>query len=200
MKNESEKIKISCTICEEAVVAGTANSDPSIRAHLAGCPSCREFADFQKDLLALEPVIKGNIPEFAEIKRISYKRKDRTRKMLRLVVIPMSIAAAVALCIGTVLFDVQLTTVSYEPSQQPNSQHYTAAAASPAAPDEIEPVNIWPVEDDMFAAALEENSVTLTWDQPFTGVQICKNSMQDARNGEQWSIEVFNPYSEDMIW
>ena len=50
-----EKKIFSCSDCEMAIIAGTAAGDPAAVEHLQNCSACREFAEFQKSVLAAEP-------------------------------------------------------------------------------------------------------------------------------------------------
>ena len=62
-----EKKIFSCSDCEIAIIAGTAAGDPAAVEHLQNCSACREFAEFQKSVLAAEPVINNDIPKFSAV-------------------------------------------------------------------------------------------------------------------------------------
>lgn len=176
----SEKLKnrAICEQCEAAVIAGTVQNDPVLAEHLRNCPVCREFADFQQTLLDMEPAVEKDLPEFAALMQKVHQQKIRSRRNMHFIVWPLSMAAAAAVIIGG--FALQLPP---EQTVKKSVGEYKLFE-DPAA----------------LAAALEESTVLLAWDNASIGEKNCKNSMREARQGaENWSIEVFNPYSEEYI-
>ena len=206
---DSEKIIISCDLCEAAIINGTASKDPAIQSHLAECAVCREFARFQAELLTLEPVIKTDMPTFESIKRKAVQRKCNKSKIMRLVVMPLSMAAAVAVTVSVIIFDAHFAghTDTGTENIQPGSKLPAVAGSEYAAPV-LANVSVqtpdsymdYQDESDAFTAALEENFTALAWDQASAYAQNCSSSMQAVRNSEQWSIEVLNFYNEDLLW
>lgn len=167
-----------CEQCRAAVIAGTVQDDAVLAEHLQSCPACREFADFQQTLLDMEPVVERELPDFAVLIEKVHQQKIRSRRNMHFIVWPLSIAAAAALMIGG--FALQL------PTEQPVKKS----------------VSEYKILEDsaVLAAALTESTVLLAWDNASIGEKNCKNSMREARQGaENWSIEVFNPYSEEYI-
>jgi hypothetical protein len=72
----------------------------------------------------------------------------------------------------------------------------------PVSPDEVDDIVIAGMGGEtiaeILAAAWDESTVQLAWDQTSAYENSCINSMEAARQGaENWSIEVFNPYNED---
>lgn len=174
----SEKLtnKISCAACESAIIAGNIADEPAIQEHLQSCPACREFALFQQTLLAVPPVVKNDLPEFEVIMQKVHAEKARSRRNLRLITWPLSLAAAAALAVGGIVF--QLPT----------------AEKNISAPVE----NYFWDDSEILAAAWDESTVQLAWDQTSAYENRSISSMEAARQGsEKWSIEVFNPYNED---
>lgn len=175
----SEKLinQISCAECEKALIAGTYADDPAVMMHLKSCPACREFADFQQTLLAVPPVVEHDLPGFESIMQKVRAEKARSRRNLRLIAWPLSLAAAAAVAVAGIVF--QLPTAE-------------TATAVPSASYQLDDVEI-------LAAAWEESTVMLAWDQTTAHESRCIDSMQAARQGaENWSIEVFDPYNEDF--
>ena len=175
----SEKIKnqATCEACQLAIASGGNIDDPLLAQHLQDCPECREFAEFQKMILSTPLEVERELPEFSDLMQQMHQQKNRSRRFLRTVTWPLSIAAAAAVVVGGVFWQIPR-----EPVMMPGA--------------ELEEL---PWNDSaLFAAALEESSVMLAWDQATYNENICQNSLQAARKGaENWSIEVFNPYNED---
>ena len=162
-----------CEVCEMAIIAGTAKLDEAVQQHLQSCPACQEFARWQDSLLALPPE-EHETPSFASIIQENHRRKREQRK-LRLIALPLSIAAAAALAVGGIIFQLPPHTV-------------------PGNENDYQLLN----DPTLFAAALEESSVLLAWDQATLHEQQCIDSMRAAQDGSKaWSIELFNPYSEE---
>ena len=142
----SEKLtnKISCAACESAIIAGNIADDPAIQEHLQSCPACREFALFQQTLLAVPPVVKNDLPEFEVIMQKVHAEKARSRRNLRLITWPLSLAAAAALAVGGIVF------------QLPTAEKNISA-----------PVENYLWEDsEILAAAWDESTVQLAWIRP----------------------------------
>lgn len=174
----SEKLtnKINCAACESAIIAGNIADDPAIQEHLQSCPACREFALFQQTLLAVPPVVKNDLPEFDVIMQKVHAEKVRSRRNLRLITWPLSLAAAGALAVAGIVF------------QLPTAEKDVIISGENYLGDDAE----------ILAAAWDESTVQLAWDQTSAYENSCINSMEAARQGaENWSIEVFNPYNED---
>lgn len=193
MPEISEKINImTCSECELAIIEGRMD-DPEVVQHLSACAECREFAEFQQEMLSAEAVIPGAIPEFSAIKAEADRRARAKHNVLRLIVVPFSMAAAAAVAVGGIFFQNFLPTDSklknnaeIVPTVQ-NVQEYPAVFAEDYFFDSEE-----------FAYALEESSIMLAWDAASSSENQCRNSMRAALYGnDQWSIEVFNPYSEE---
>ena len=172
-----EKKIFSCSDCEMAIIAGTAAGDPAAVEHLQNCSACREFAEFQKSVLAAEPAINNDIPGFA---RICSMRKHQQRmrfNCLKFIVLPTAAAAALLLTAAGVFF------------------HWQTDREVPVLTAE------YTIFDDAasFAAMLEESSVTLAWDQAAPRENAARNLMQDIRKSADWNIEMFNIYNEDLL-
>ena len=164
---------VACEDCQYAIIAGTAEKDVCIAEHLAQCPDCRSFADFQQSLLAADPVIHNQIPDFAGIRKEAGRRQRVRRTNLRFVLLPLSAAAAAMIAVGGIFFHTRVEPIS--------TNEYLLA--------DVEVLN----------AALEASSVMLTWDTALNLDQ-CRSSMRAARDGnDNWNIEIFNPYSEDWL-
>ena len=54
-------------------------------------------------------------------------------------------------------------------------------------------------DESTFAALLDENAVTLAWDQATPREAATRDLVQDLRNNADWNIEIFNPYNEDLL-
>ena len=172
-----KKANYSCSDCEMAIIAGTAAADPAAMEHLENCSACREFAEFQKTVLAAEPVINGDIPGFAQICSMR-KRQQRMRfNCLKFIVLPTAAAAALLLTAAGAFFHLQSTP------ETPASAAEYAIFADAAS----------------FAAMLEESSVTLAWDQAAPREVAACDLVQDLRESAEWNIEMFNPYNEDLL-
>lgn len=172
-----KKANYSCSDCEMAIIAGTAALDPAAMKHLENCSACREFAEFQKTVLAAEPVINSNIPGFAQICSMR-KRQQRMRfNCLKFIVVPTVAAAALILTVAGVFFHWQSTPEVPVPATE---YAIFADAAN-------------------FAAMLEESSVTLAWDQATPREVAARDLVQDIRESAEWNIEIFNPYNEDLL-
>lgn len=177
----SEKIKDQtiCEACQLAVAAGGNIDDPLLAQHLQDCPECQQFAEFQKLVMATPLSVERELPEFSDLIQQMHQQKKRSRRFLRMMVWPLSMAAAAAVVIGGIALQLPQTQLP-EYGTEPE----------------------YPLWEDsaLFAAALDESSVMLAWDQTTYNENICHNSMQAARLGaELWSIEVFNPYNEDFL-
>ena len=167
----------SCSDSEYAIIAGTAESDPQARAHLQTCAACREFAGFQQMLLAAEVPTAARLPEFAEIRSAAIQQRKQRRRVLKFSYISLGAAAAAAVCIGGVFFN--LPEVGSGANQLLGNRVYLSE----------------PVDWDAF---LEDSSIKMTWDHAGSWEDKCKDSLQAARRGsDQWSIELANFYSEE---
>ena len=164
-----------CADCEIAIVAGTLNEHPEALKHLQECSACREFADFQKQLMSLAPAVPENTPSWNSIRREHATRQKNRRNILRFT-IPTAVAAAAVLAVGG--FYMQMST---EP-QTPSYSGYMLSA-----------------DADIFAAAWEESSVTLAWDQLSSRESACIDSLAAANSGRHWSIEMFTPYNIEEL-
>ncbi|MBO5722590.1 MAG: hypothetical protein J6S19_05705 [Lentisphaeria bacterium] len=160
-----------CADCESVIVAGTLNEHPAALKHLQECSACRAFADFQKQLMSLAPAVPGDTPSWNSIRQEHARRRKNRRNILRFT-IPAAVAAAAVLAVGGFYMQMDM-----EPQQPVYSGYMLAADA------------------DIFAAAWEENSVTLAWDQLSSKESACIDSLAAANNGSQWSIEMFTPYN-----
>ena len=103
---------VACEDCQYAIIAGTAEKDVSIAEHLAQCPDCRSFADFQQSLLAADPVIHNQIPDFAGIRKEAERRQRVWRTNLRFVLLPLSAAAAAMIAVGGIFFHTRVEPIS----------------------------------------------------------------------------------------
>ena len=195
MEKFSTKIAVSCEDCQLAIIAGTAGDDPQVQEHLKNCPDCREFEVFQQEMLAAEPVITGEIPEFATIKNAARQRKESHKRFIRLVTVPFSMAAAMTLVLGGVFFHNQLEESGktvYRNKKQ-NDKPGAVQTASRSLNDYYMMLD----DSESFAEMLYESTVTMAWDQTSAREAQCLNSLQAARSGDVWNIEMFNPYSEE---
>jgi len=171
-----EKIisSITCELCENAIVSGNDLNDPAMQEHLRTCQACREFAQFQQTMLNL-PMPELPTPSFESVLQEMHRRKQQQRRRLHFIAYPLSLAAAAALVIGGIVF------------QLPGNPEHNSAADYQIFNDSA-----------AFAVALEESSILMAWDQTTHSEQQCIDSMRDAQLGNQaWSIEVFNPYNEE---
>lgn len=179
MEKIRKKTSCSCHDCEIAVIAGTAQSDPQIQRHLQECPSCREFAGFQQEILTLEPAVKHPLPEFDQIRTAAGNARQKRQKHLRIWLAPLGAAAVAAIFIGGMILNL------------PSGGNIPAGETGPA--------NYY-LDDVIMTALLEESSIKMTWDQTSSGESRCIDSMQAARQGsDQWSIELSNLYSEEWL-
>lgn len=167
----------SCEDCEMAIIAGTVAENPAAAEHLQNCASCREFAEFQAVVLQAEPVISGNIPSFSQICSAQRRQQKMRFNCLKFIVLPT--AAAAALCISAAGMFMHL-----QPGQAPGASDINSAIFA---------------DEDIFAAVLEESSVTMAWDQATPRETSAGDLLRDLRESANWNIEVFNPYNnEDM--
>ena len=175
---EEKFLKVTCDDCEKAIIAGTLQSDPTLMRHLQECESCRSFAEFQIALLSAEPVIEREIPTLSAIKsRLELQKKLRAR-YLRFAVIPTAAAAAAALAIGGAFMQMEL-----EHSNTQLLPDYTVT-----------------LDSESLNNAMNDYSMVLAWDQPSSGENNYVQSFEAAAQaGNNWSIEVFNPYNEDLL-
>jgi hypothetical protein len=195
MEKISTNIAMSCEDCQLAIIAGTDGLDPQVQEHLKNCPDCREFASFQQEILAAEPVVNGKIPEFSAIRNAAAQRKASHSRFIRLVAVPFAMAAALTLVLGGVFFHNQLEEsgkLVYR-SKKPMEKHRAVQTASRSLNDYYMMLD----DSSSFAEMLEESTVTMAWDQTSVREVQCLNSMQAARSGDVWNIEMFNPYSEE---
>ena len=199
MEQLSKQYVMTCQDVENAIIAGTAESDLHVQEHLQKCPACCEFAQFQKDLLATEAVITGNIPEFSAIKAEARRRKHEQRRFLKFAVLPLCAAAAFTLVLAGVFFHQHLEGTMIRLRNHPQPSDNTFAVAQDQTVRSWEEFYQLLDDNSSFAAALEENTVTLAWDQHSNREAQLRKSMRDARSGDHWSIEFFNPYSEDWL-
>ena len=172
-----KKANYSCSDCEMAIIAGTAAADPAAKEHLANCSACREFAEFQQTVLAAEPVINSNIPGFAQVCSMRKRQQQMRFNCLKFIVMPTAAAAALLLTATGAFFHFQST-----PEVPASAAEYAMFA-----------------DEANFAAMLEESSVTLAWDQTTPRETAARDLVQDLRESAEWNIEVFNPYSEDLL-
>ena len=187
MPEISEKINImTCSECELAIIEGRLD-DPEVVQHLSACAECREFAEFQQEMLSAEAVIPGAIPEFSAIKAEADRRARAKRTVLRLIVVPFSMAAAAAVAVTGIFFQ------NFMPGNPGTKNSSELIITYPTAYSEE-----YFFDSEEFAYALEESSIILAWDAASHSENQCRDSMSAALYGDaQWSIEVFNPYSEE---
>ncbi len=174
---EEKFLKVTCDDCEKAIIAGTFQSDPALMNHLQECESCRSFAEFQTALLGAEPVIEREIPTLSAIKsRMELQKKFRAR-YLKFAVIPTAAAAAAALTLGGIFMQME-----FERSTQ-LLPDYTVA-----------------LDSESLNNAMNDYTMVLAWDQPSSRENNYIRSFEAAAQaGNNWSIEVFNPYNEDLL-
>lgn len=198
MDKVSTKTAITCEDCQLAIIAGTADNDPQLQEHLKNCSDCRDFAAFQQEVLTAEPEISGKIPEFAAIKNAAAQRKRSHNRFLRLAVVPISMAAALTLVLGGVFFHQHLeendSLVRHH--KKIKKPHFAAAKHTKKAKN-LNDFYMVLDNSESFAVMLEESSVVMAWDRTSTRETQCRKSMQAARSGDEWNIEIFNPYSEE---
>ena len=98
----SEKIKDQtiCEACQLAVAAGGNIDDPLLAQHLQDCPECQQFAEFQKLVMATPLPVERELPEFSNLRQQVHQQKKRSRRFLRMMVWPLSMAAAAAVVPG----------------------------------------------------------------------------------------------------
>ena len=173
---EIKKEQISCHDCEMAIIAGTAEGNAAAQQHLQHCAACREFAVFQASVLAAADVGKFDPPGFSQISSAMRQQKRLRRNYLRFMVVPMAAAAAAVLAVGGVFLHLRVEKSPVELIE------YSLMADSQA-----------------FAAALQESTISLAWDQVSSSAAACSASVNDARQSGDWSIELFNPYNEDLL-
>ena len=172
--NSRKNLQISCAACEEIIIAGSVQADPAAQEHLQQCKACREFADFQQTLLQAEPLIHNPIPTWESIKAEHARRRRQRSRILRFIALPAAAAAAAMVAIGG--FYMQFAG-NENPEIIPAAEYGFMA------------------DVDTLAAALEESSVALAWDNSRIGEKAL-NSVQAARSGgSQWQIELFDPYN-----
>ena len=194
-----------CDECQAAIIAGTVQNDPVLSSHLKNCEECQSFAAFYSEMLAVEPAVdKVDFPEFSELKALADQRKESSSRFLRLFVVPVSAAAALVLAIGGVFFQMHLTKTPAKPmvvaprTAVPVGEKAVKESADLAGEDVLpeELSNIF-ADSEAFAAALEEHTVTLAWDQTSSREMQWRNSMSAAGSNDNWSIDYFNPYNEE---
>ena len=195
-----------CDECQAAIIAGTVQNDPVLSSHLKNCEECQSFAAFYSEMLAVEPAVdKVDFPEFSELKALADQRKESSSRFLRLFVVPVSAAAALVLAIGGVFFQMHLTKTPAKPTvvalrtavpvgEKDVKESADIATGEDALPDYLS--NIF-ADSEAFAAALEEHTVTLAWDQTSNREMQWRNSMSAASSNDNWSIDYFNPYNEE---
>lgn len=174
--SEIKKEQILCSDCEAAIIAGTAGSDPAVQKHLQQCAACREFAEFQSLVLSAELPSAEQAPEYTQIKSALRQHNRLRHNFLRFIVIPTAAAAAAVLAVTGVFWHMGMEKTPATPVE------YTILADS-----------------QTFAAALEESTITLAWDQVSNHAAACSASLDAIRQSGDWSIEVFNPISEDLL-
>ncbi len=197
MEKLSKHALISCEEAEMAIIDGSAAENPAVQEHLRNCAMCREFAQFQQELLNVEPAIASEPPEFAAIKAEAQRRQNNQRRFLRFAVLPLGMAAALTLVLGGIFFHGQLAGTAEKVQQLKSNSRIAAAENKSHAPRDWNEFYQLFEDNENFSAALEENTVTLAWDQHSSRELQLRNSLNDARSGDQWSIEFFNPYSEE---
>lgn len=172
-----KKDAFSCEDCEMAIIAGTVQNDPAAVEHLKECAACREFAEFQKKLLQIEPVISDTTPGFSQICSARRKQQEMRFNCLKFIVLPTAVAAAVCLSAAGMFWHMQ------SGQEQVSGQLDYAIFA----------------DENAFAALLEESTVTLAWDQATPRENAARELVQDLRENAAWNIEMFNPYNEDLL-
>lgn len=174
--SEIKKEQILCSDCEAAIIAGIAGSDPAVQKHLQQCAACREFAEFQAMVLSAELPSAKQAPEYAQIKGALRQHNRLRQNYLRFIVMPTAAAAAAVLAVTGVFWHMGTEKTP------PALVEYTIFADSQA-----------------FAAALDESTITLAWDQVSSRAAECSASIDAVRQTGDWSIEVFNPINEDLL-
>lgn len=197
-----------CDDCQQAIIAGTLQNDPVLQEHLKNCEECRSFAAFYSEMLSTEPAMPVvQLPEFAELKAKAHQQREASSRFLRLVVVPMSAAAAFVLAVGGVFFHTHLEKKVSNPVVMPEKQavktlnnpsvQVAVVNVQNNRVDLPEDLSVIFADDEAFAAALEENTVTLAWDVTSRQEAQCRDSMTAARSNTDWSIDYFNPYNEE---
>lgn len=165
-----------CEACRMAVTAGTAEQDPQLAEHLAGCPECRAFAEFSKLVMRCEPAVPEHIPELAAIR---FRASGGVLRMRRMAVRVLGMAAALAVAAAVVFY--------------PRLTGPEAGRGQPA---------VWSGAENGADAAwdetMEESPVLLTWDSRSALEADFANTMANLRQGGGWNIELFNPIVEEM--
>ena len=166
-----------CETCQMAVTAGTAEQDPQLAAHLAGCPECRAFAEFSNAVMHCAPVVPEHIPELAAIR---FRASGGGLRMRRAAVRVLGMAAALAVT-AAVVFYPRLTG--------PEAGTGQLAAVWSGAENGA---------DAVWYESMEEAPVLLTWDSRSAVEADFANTMANLRQGGSWDIELFNPIVEEM--
>lgn len=200
---------MTCEECQLAIIENVvAEHDPVVKAHLKECADCRGFAEFYGKVLTWEDDAEDvKLPEFAELKKRADWQKNVSKRFLRMFVVQISAAAAFLLVIGGVFF--QMYSVK-APVSQPERAGKTVAITQatnvavvkvPSRKDEELDLSgdlsrVF-ADSEAFTAALEENTVTLAWDTTSRREAQCRDSLNAVAQSKNWTIEYFNPYSEE---
>ena len=178
MSNLKTNGTVSCSDCQLALSSGHSKENSAVEEHLQNCAECQEFARFCQDVLNCDLSVNKPIPAWTTIRREAEKRRSAGRRVLRIWLGVGSLAAAAAVAVTGFVLPMQL-------------EH------TPETPD-IQPAYTLAVDAESLVNAWNDSSMLLAWDQAENEVA-CRSSMQDARMGaEQWSIELFNPYNEEI--
>lgn len=163
-----------CERCEMAIIDGSVMMSAELAEHLQKCPACREFAEFQRSLLKLEPAVPEPTVSFASIRRQARRQELLQRRRLKMLAWPLSIAAAGVLAVTGFVMGLR-----------------TSAAPEEYAVPAVAAVN-WSLSDSDLETVLSGETIQLAWDTA-PGAKRCFNSMSAARDGvDDWSIETFD--------
>lgn len=171
MKNDEH-----CEACQMAVTAGTAEQEPHLAEHLAGCPECRAFAEFSNRVMQCEPVVPEHIPELSAIR---FRVSGGVLRMRRMAVRVLGMAAALAVAAAAVFYP-RLTGPGAGTGQMTAVLSGTENGAE----------SVW-----------YENMVdtpVLAWDSRSAAEADFADTMANLRRSGGWNIELFNPIAEEM--
>lgn len=206
MKKIIEQQLAICLDCQNAIIAGTLQNDPVLCEHLKNCGECQSFAAFYSQMLAVEPAMPDvELPEFSDLNAKARRKRESSSRFLRMVIMPLSAAAAFMLAICGIFFYNMLpdgekngTVANLSVTDNVTADTSTTGVTTVIAVRDRSAEKTGPVltYEEISVAALTEN-VTMAWDVATHQEAQCRTSMNAARSNEDWSIDYFNPYSEE---
>lgn len=176
MKSEMKNDNPVCQACELAIMSGEVAQNPELAKHLQECPDCREFADFQQNVLSIQLPELPPGPELSVIRQKMLQHQHSRQRLRHVIIYPLATAAAAAVVIAGIMF------WHPEPARPLPEDLYKLTA-----------------DPELWSAAVDESSVFMAWDQEASSEIICRESVRAALQNTPWSIEfeMANFYNEE---